>query len=433
MAPPWLRRWGPLRKTRGSVMDRAALHYYTVAASVGAVATGILSMSMYVLAKSLNATPQQLAIMSSIGSTCQLLGIFGGEFIRGRDRRPAIALFGSLSRGVLLLNALVVTAWQFIAVAAAFGCTNALLSPALTILWRDNIGPQRRNQLWGVTATIVTVVSVVAGVATGWLLDLSLDAYRWVFPMAGVVGLLGVFFMVRMPHRGRHKRRAVKPHTLHSVVIAPIKRFVGVLRNDGYFRHFEASFFLYGIAFMLMAPVLPLYLTKLAQMNYLQSSIAESGILPLGAVGLSIAWGRLMDRTSPSMTCAIVFAILALFPLILLTGLHLHELGVPLLWIVYLGYLVYGIGLSGMNVAWNLAPLMFAGKSDAGAYTGTHITLTGVRGAVAPIVGGWVMKHYGFPPVFIASACFFLAGSIGMQWLERRLSRRPRSAEVSGS
>jgi MFS family permease len=413
-------------------MDRASLHHYTVAASVGAVMTGAFQLAMVVMRKSLHATEMQLGVISAIGHMSLLFGIFGGELIRGRDRRPVLGLFGSISRGAFLLFALVQSAWPFVAVSALFYCGNALMAPAVTTLWQSNISPQRRGALWGYTVIIATVIAVVTSFVVGWILDNDNMAYRWVFPLAGLAGLLGVFMLVRMPHRGRHKLTDNTPHNFHSVVVSPIRRFIQLLREQPNFRHFEGAFFLYGCAFMIMVPVLPRYMVDLAHMSYKQASIAEGVLLQLGAIGLSVAWGKRMDKRSPAAICTLVFALLALFPAILLCGLAVQGSGIELQYIVYLGYLVYGIGLSGMGVAWNLAPIAFAGDSDASAYTGAHITLTGVRGAVAPISGALLLKYSGqYWPVFSAALVLFLLASLSMAVLERRMRREARAATAT--
>jgi MFS family permease len=423
IAPVWLRRWGPLRRTKAPLMDRVALHYFTLSSAVGAILVGVSLLSMVVLKKSLSATEMQLGLISAIGPMALLLGIFGGELVRGRDRRPAISLFGSISRGAFLLFAFVQSAWSFIAVASVHYFANALLAPAVTTLWQSSISQQQRNSLWGLTVSITTVISMTIALATGYLLDLNGMAYRWIFPIAGLMGLLSILILIKMPHRGKHKQKVGTPHTVQSVFASPIRRFIDLLRSDKYFRHFEGAFFLYGCAFMLMAPVLPHYIVDLAQMSYKKASIAEGVLFQLGAIGLSVAWGKLMDRTSPSATCSAVFALLSLFPAILLTGYFLRDTGIDLQYVVYLGYLVFGIGMSGLGVAWNLAPISFAGSSDASAYTGAHITLTGVRGAVAPILGALTFKYFNYAVVFGAAMALFLLGAVSMAVLERRMKR----------
>jgi hypothetical protein len=56
----------------------------------------------------------------------------------------------------------------------------------------------------------------------------------------------------------------------------------------------------------------------------------------------------------------------------------------PLLWF---GAIVLGSAGAGANLGWNLGHNDFASIGRAQHYMGVHITLTGVRGAMAPPLG----------------------------------------------
>jgi MFS family permease len=168
-------------------------------------------------------------------------------------------------------------------------------------------------------------------------------------------------------------------------------------------------------------------------MNYTQAGLCDGVLFAFGMVALTSSWGRLMDRQNPMRLCALVFTILASFPALLLVGPLLAKLGLNLVYIVFLGYLIYGIGMSGLGVAWNLAPISFAGERDASRYTGAHITITGIRGSIAPIVGALAMQHWGYKPVLAASATFFLIGAAGMVRLSRRVQREKDAAAAAES
>jgi hypothetical protein len=57
---------------------------------------------------------------------------------------------------------------------------------------------------------------------------------------------------------------------------------------------------------------------------------------------------------------------------------------IPLLW---LGAFLVGVSYAGANLGWNLGHNDFAALGRAQHYMGVHVTLTGVRGAIAPPVG----------------------------------------------
>ena len=56
----------------------------------------------------------------------------------------------------------------------------------------------------------------------------------------------------------------------------------------------------------------------------------------------------------------------------------------PLLWI---GAIMLGAAYAGANLGWNLGHNDFASIGRAQHYMGVHVTLTGVRGAIAPPLG----------------------------------------------
>jgi hypothetical protein len=63
-------------------------------------------------------------------------------------------------------------------------------------------------------------------------------------------------------------------------------------------------------------------------------------------------------------------------------GAWLHSMG--LLWF---GALLLAIAYAGANLGWNLGHNDFASVGRAQHYMGVHVTLTGVRGAIAPPAG----------------------------------------------
>ena len=47
----------------------------------------------------------------------------------------------------------------------------------------------------------------------------------------------------------------------------------------------------------------------------------------------------------------------------------------------------FGLGMGGGKLAWNLGHLHFAPREEAELYMGIHVSLTGLRGLIAPLTG----------------------------------------------
>ena len=424
LTPHWLRRFGPLRLVSGSLIDRVNLHFFTVYTTLSGILQGVFTLSQFVMIKALDATEFHLAIINSLAPMSLLIGIYGSELSASRDKRPAILWLGMLSRGSFLLFLLVHDVWSFIVVSAIFFIFNSLLMPSVFGMWQSNVSATARNKLWGITVTLTTIFSMLGAFFAGQTLDHNPDSFRWIFAVSGLLGMFGVATLALAPLRGKYKlsRRVYRPSFVKAVV-QPIKTFRKLLAEDTRFRQFESYFFCYGFALMLMSPVLPHYMTDVVEMNYKQAGLASGLLSQLGVLFLPPLWGKLMDRRGPEKLCAIVFALLALFPGVLLIAPLLEALGMSKLYIVYLSHIFMGVGMSGISVAWSLAPVSLAGKRDSSAYTGAHVTITGIRGSIAPLLGAVVLTYMGYSAVFAASTALFLIGAGGMFVLMRRYAK----------
>ena len=68
--------------------------------------------------------------------------------------------------------------------------------------------------------------------------------------------------------------------------------------------------------------------------------------------------------------------------------------------------------MSAVIMLWNLGPINFAGEKDSSNYMGVHMTLTGVRGVLAPFIGMGSFYLIGLRNAFLVSAALFLVAAI---------------------
>ena len=81
---------------------------------------------------------------------------------------------------------------------------------------------------------------------------------------------------------------------------------------------------------------------------------------------------------------------------------------------VYPAFLTYSLGLSGINVLWNIGSITFSKKDgNSFLYQGFHVSLTGIRGILGPLLGYIILSKIGLIWNFIfASILFSLAAII---------------------
>ena len=104
--------------------------------------------------------------------------------------------------------------------------------------------------------------------------------------------------------------------------------------------------------------------------------------------------------------------LLMLFPLLFVLSSYWAGESVVAVIIVFVAYTIFGLAMTGVNMAWNMSSIFFAGNEDAAMYQSVHVTLTGVRGLVAPVLGFTLLRLIGIESVFIVAAGFLALASI---------------------
>src|SRR5690606_31722825 len=95
-----------------------------------------------------------------------------------------------------------------------------------------------------------------------------------------------------------------------------------------------------------------------------------------------------------------------------------------ILWF-YVAYFWYGVGQGGSHLVWNMSGPIFAGKEESSRYTGVNVAMAGLRGAVAPPLGGLLSVFIGPVQVLIVGGilCFYS----GIRMLQSKFSKESLS------
>ena len=72
-------------------------------------------------------------------------------------------------------------------------------------------------------------------------------------------------------------------------------------------------------------------------------------------------------------------------------------------WVIGMGAALIGAAFAGGSIAWNLWVTKYAPPGKAGAYMSVHVSLTGIRGTIGPILGYWTVNLIGAQNIGIIS------------------------------
>ncbi len=269
------------------------------------------------------------------------------------------------------------------------------------------------------------VVSVTLTFIAGRVLDSNENSYRWILALTGIAGFVSTILLSRIkiqepvvdPPVGR------KQISFKDALTDPIKRSLKLMKENKAFAAFERSFSIYGMGYIMMQPIIPIYMVDKLQLSYTNNFLAKGILSQVGMLFLAPLFGRLHDKMHPFKYIGYSFALLMLFPILfVLSSLWAGESVVAVI-VVFIAYTIFGLAMTGVNMAWNMSSIFFAGNDDAAMYQSVHVTLTGVRGLIAPVLGFILLKGLGIESVFIVAAGFLALASF-MSFKDYRLLRK---------
>jgi MFS family permease len=294
-------------------------------------------------------------------------------------------------------------------------------------LWGQNYARRDRARITGKFSTIQ--VTVIAGVALllGLTQDMGAEYFRVILLAASALGAVGVVCYARVRVRGHGKllrrerggEKGERP-TLHPM--SPLR----VLKQDAAYRRFMTAMFLLGAGNLMLIAPLTLTLADDFGMGALQSMIIVSS-LPYLVIPFAIPfWSRLMSTRH-----VVGFRAVHSWTFVVSQTIVLIAAVTRTVELMYVGAVVQGIGFAGGSLAWNLGHLDFAPPHRAAEYMGVHVTLTGIRGLIAPVLAvsiyeglrhTWPGAEHG---VFGLSVVLCVLGALSFMRLHRGM-RVPR-------
>lgn len=331
-----------------------------------------------------------VGLIGAAAELANILSFFWSGLSQGKSKKPLIAGMLCMMMACAMLIALIPSGevagpaglWMLLAIAlAARVCWSGYITLRPTI-WRANYPAHERTRVVGLISSVEVAVIAVVGGLLSFLLDHYPDAFRIFIPAAGLVGILGVLMLTRLPIRKEaqllatergHKDATMKPWQGPLVVLR-------VLRQDRWYAQFMLWMFVLGFANLMVTPTLVISLKEELAFTQFQSVLVVSSV-PLIVTLFSIPlWRAFLDRSHVVHFRAIhgwVFVVASCFYTIgAITDLAAWY---------FVGAICMGVGFGGGSMAWNLGHVDFARPSETSRYMATHVTLNGVRGLLAPI------------------------------------------------
>lgn len=410
-------------------IERQTLRLILPATMMTGLLDGLLLILPEIARRSLGAERQDLVYLTLLWPIGQLFAIYWASYLATTKRRPRLILLTAICSRLPMCG---VAFCDSIGPMFPFFFLHAFTQPLFVASHHSaiqaNFRPKSRGTLYSVYLMLYTFTLLSAVLGYGAFLDLDEQHYRHLAVFIAMAGLLEAILLSRIRLAPRPQSATPGPafQTLTTRVFGPWRAFLALFKGDRDFFRYELYFFVYGLGFMFMQPFITLFLVNSVGLNYTQISLAKSTILYSGILMLAPFAGRLFDRKNPILFAGITFALIALFPIILIvTGLLPHPYQAPG---VYIAYGVFSIGWTFMQFTWNLGAMFFAKDRDVSLYTGAHIAMVGLRGLMAFAVLAVVVNDIEPPQAFsLGAVAWFVAALLMFHFYLTRYRKNTKS------
>lgn len=378
------------------------------------VMEGVFLLASFVFIKSLLGGNYQTSLLFQSMIGIYTFAVIATELMkRARNMKRMLMVAGTLTRLPLFAfaffgasaagnNAYLIL---FLAIFGIYYSSRTVIYPAINQILKQSYSESRFGRLYSIATAARTATAVLSTFAFGIVSDAHPMAYRAVFPLCGALGLVSVYMLLRIPFR-----QADAVHYIGSVgssIAQSFRSIVQGVRGNTAYLQFEVAYMLYGFGYMLTYPVITIFFKTGLSLNYTSVSFYQYWYYILSVILLPV-FGKVISRMEIRSFSIIPFTAMMLYICgFLLVSVWPAQFSIGTLQIhiaLLAGYTMYGIYAGSHTLLYNIGSAYFCGREQAASYQAMHLSLSGARALVFPLIGVWVYERYGFAPCFAAAA-----------------------------
>lgn len=344
-----------------------------------------------IAAKIYQVSPFVLALVSAAPMFANLSSFFWSRLAAGRSKVATANTLQALIIGCVIAVALVPSGNLGAAVlVSSMIASRILLAGVVTVrsvIWSLNYARHQRARATSQLQMINAVMTVAISSAIGPLLDAFPESLGWIYWSGALIGGLGLLLFAQVRVVGETRQRVRERLERRNPTAA--LGFLQILREDRLFRWYQLNMFGAGFSNMLIEAPLIFVVTRQMEASY-TLSIMVIMVIPFAISLISMPiWAAYLDRVHVAQFRSRQSVLWILAQMLTMIGAMLESVT----WLV-IARTIMGVARGGGILAWQLGHNDFARTDQLGAYMGLHVTLTGLRGAIAPFLGillyaGW--------------------------------------------
>jgi MFS family permease len=416
-----------------SYTERKTFRLHLLYSMIEGLVLGVIALNEFVFVKSLQGTDVLLSLLFSFSVVVLLFSLFLNEFLKRYSNKRklliAVALVTRLPMLALLFfpdhfvseDQMLIYHALFLIIFLFYFSAQPVILPIINLYLKNNYSHENFGKLYSYSAMLNKLLMLLITFGFGILLDFDYFAFRYVYPLIGILGILSIIILASI--RTDHIEIRSKSNLINSVRNS-YREFIQIIKHNKAYRDFEIGFMLYGIAFMSTAVLIPLFYNEILALNYTSMGFYKNfyNIIAIATLPL---FGRLLGGIDPRKFAVYTFSFMLIS--IILTALteyftwNIQLWGIQFYLVLMLANICYGLFAASMPLLWNIGSAYFCEKGEVATYQSIHLSLTGLRGIFAPLSAVVILSLSNYSITFAFAVLFLLLG-IGMMLFSLRRS-----------
>jgi len=337
-----------------------------------------------------------VAVVSAAPAWANVVSLAYARRAQGRPKvqflRPLLA---AMAVCVAALGLLPVGGAGLLAFLLLYGTARLLwagVDTVRSVIWSVNYPRHLRARVTGRIMVNGSIALAGSGLLLGWLLEHEDPWYRAAILAASGAGVAGSVAFGRFRVRQEQRLLTDERARLREGARFDLAGIRQLLARDATFRRYMLAMSVFGAGHLMLTPLLVVCIDDVLHASEMVQ-VAITAALPILVMPVAIQpWARFLDRHHVIVYRS-VHAWIAVAGAVLLAIAILA--GQPVL--LWPGALLMGVSLAAGSLGWSLGHNDFAPRGEETRYMALHVTLTGLRGLVAPPLA--ILAYYGLQRV----------------------------------
>jgi hypothetical protein len=246
-------------------------------------------------------------------------------------------------------------------------------------LWSVNYPTRARARITGRITINTSIVVAGVGVALGWLVGQQGPGWRLAVIAGCLCGLAGTLAFRRLRVRREQDLLHAERTRLLEGATFGFEGMRSLLARDPAFREYQLAMAMFGAGMLSLTPLMVVCLSEVLGLPTFAQVVVTTS-LPIIVMPFAVQpWARYLDRHRVVTFRALHGRVTTIAVALLAAAVLLRA---PML--LWPGALLMGVSLAAGSLGWTLGHNDFAPRGEETRYMALHVTLTGLRGLLAP-------------------------------------------------